>query len=87
MAKSIVDCAEEARVDYGAKKPHDTVRPARSAYLDVKGLAEMLGVAECFVRRLVWERRIPYYKVGKYVRFDVTEVLEHLASWRIDPLR
>ena len=34
-------------------------------YLDVDGVADALAVKPCFVRRLVWERRIPYYKVGK----------------------
>ncbi|MCB1001755.1 MAG: excisionase family DNA-binding protein [Acidimicrobiales bacterium] len=39
--------------------------------LDVVGLAARLGVTERFVRRLVHERRIPFYKVGSLVRFDV----------------
>ena len=38
--------------------------------LDVTGLAERLGVTERFVRRLVAERRIPFLKLGKFVRFD-----------------
>lgn len=32
--------------------------------LDVVSLAERLGVTEQFVRRLVHERRIPFYKIG-----------------------
>lgn len=38
--------------------------------LDVTGLAERLGVTERFVRRLVAERRVPFLKLGKFVRFD-----------------
>ncbi|MEM1334419.1 MAG: helix-turn-helix domain-containing protein, partial [Actinomycetota bacterium] len=38
--------------------------------LGVPQLAERLGTTERFVRRLVCERRIPFFKVGKYVRFD-----------------
>lgn len=56
-------------------------------YLDVSGLAEELGVKPCFVRRLVWERRIPYYKVGKFVRFDVEEIRAWVQSSRVEPLR
>ncbi len=45
--------------------------------VDVAGIARLLGVEVRMVRRLVFERRIPYVKVGKYVRFDVAEV----AAW------
>lgn len=48
--------------------------------LDVNGVAAMLGCKPCYVRRLVWERRIPYYKIGKFVRFD----LEEVEAWRAD---
>ena len=56
-------------------------------YLDVPGASALLGVDECFVRRLVWERRITYYKLGKYVRFDRAELLEWVESNRVAPLR
>jgi excisionase family DNA binding protein len=45
--------------------------------VDVATVATLLGVDIRFVRRLVFERRIPYVKVGRYVRFDVAEV----AGW------
>jgi len=45
--------------------------------LDVEGVAEVLGVSVRYVRRLVAERRIPYVKWGRYLRFDPDE----LASW------
>jgi excisionase family DNA binding protein len=57
------------------------------AYLDVNGLAEMLGVKPCFIRRLVWERRIPYYKIGKFIRFDLAEVRAWIEPMRHEPLR
>ena len=40
--------------------------------------AEWLTVPERMVRRLVAERRIPYVKVGRYVRFRPQDVKE----WR-----
>lgn len=43
--------------------------------IDVGGLAERLGVDVRFVRRLVDERRITFYKVGKHVRFDPATLL------------
>jgi excisionase family DNA binding protein len=49
------------------------------ALLDVDGLAAKLGVTVRFVRRLVEERRVPYLKIGRLVRFDPIEV-EHWVS-------
>jgi excisionase family DNA binding protein len=35
------------------------------------------------VRRLVAERRLPYYKVGRLVRFDSAEIAQWLQTRRI----
>lgn len=43
-------------------------------FLDVDEVADSLGVSHRFVRRLVAERRIPFVKVGKFVRFDPAEI-------------
>jgi excisionase family DNA binding protein len=45
--------------------------------LTLDQLAERLGTGTRHVRRLVAERRVPYLKVGKFVRFDPAEI----ASW------
>ncbi len=50
--------------------------------LDVDGVAEVLGVTVRHVRRLVAERRIPFVKWGRYLRFDPAE----LEAW-IDDAR
>lgn len=50
--------------------------------LDVEGVADVLGVNVRYVRRLVAERRIPFIKWGRYLRFDPDE----LAAW-IDEAR
>lgn len=55
--------------------------------VDVAGLADELGVTEYFVRRLVSERRIPYLKIGKFVRFDLAEVGAWLDECRVEPIR
>lgn len=52
--------------------------------LGVTQLAERLGTTERFVRRLVCERRIPFFKVGKYVRFDQDDVDDWLAQSRCE---
>jgi excisionase family DNA binding protein len=45
--------------------------------IDIATAAEHLGVTVRHVRRLVAEKRIPYIKVGHFVRFDPAEV----AAW------
>lgn len=55
--------------------------------LDVGGLAERLGVGERFVRRLVNERRIPFLKIGRHVRFDAADVDEWIGERRTAPLQ
>ena len=52
--------------------------------LDIPALAARLAVSERFVRRLVHERRIPYLKVGHFVRFDPRDVDEVLRASRVD---
>jgi excisionase family DNA binding protein len=54
--------------------------------LDVEGLARRLGVSVRFVRRLVEERRIPYVKVGRFVRFDPVAVERWIDGARMEPI-
>ena len=42
--------------------------------LDSSEVAGMLGITERHVRRLVLERRIPFAKVGRFVRFDPRDI-------------
>ena len=53
--------------------------------LDADGLAARLGVTARFVRRLVEERRIPYLKIGRLVRFEPAEVDRWIGQSRVEP--
>ena len=66
-----------------------TLPPAvsTSGLLDVRGAAERLGVTDRFIRRLVEERRIPFRKIGKLVRFDPLEVDRWIDTCRVEPRR
>jgi excisionase family DNA binding protein len=55
--------------------------------LTVSELALRLKVDVRFVRRLVAERRIPFTKVGKFVRFHRRDVDAFLAAGRVEPIR
>jgi len=54
-------------------------------FLDVEGLAGWLGIEVVFVRRLVAERRIPFVKIGRLVRFDPEEVAAWIDGQRVPP--
>ena len=55
--------------------------------IDSEAQASWLGVEIVFVRRLVAERRIPFLKVGKFVRFDPDEVAKWIDDQRIAAVR
>ena len=50
--------------------------------LNIDELAGHLGTSVRHVRRLVAERRIPYIKVGRFVRFDPEEIAGWLQARR-----
>jgi excisionase family DNA binding protein len=54
--------------------------------IDVTQLAELLGVTVRHVRRLVAERRIPFVKIGSYVRFDPADVRAYVLSCKVAPV-
>lgn len=45
--------------------------------MTIDQLTERLGITKRHARRLVAERRVPYLKVGKLMRFDPAEI----AAW------
>jgi excisionase family DNA binding protein len=55
--------------------------------LDPPALAARLSITERHVRRLVAERRIPFVKVGRFVRFDPSAVAEWLARAHVEAKR
>jgi excisionase family DNA binding protein len=55
--------------------------------LDADEVAERLGVNPRFVRRLVEERRIPFCKLGKFVRFRPTDIRVWLAECVVEPIQ
>ncbi len=64
-----------------------TTEPADAGQvlLDVAGAAAHLSVGEAFMRRLVLEKRVRYYKVGKFVRFRSGDLDAFVDAGRIDP--
>ncbi len=55
--------------------------------LDIEAVARTLGVTRRQVQRLVAERRIPFLKVGRFVRFDPSSLNVWLDLQRVEPER
>lgn len=53
--------------------------------LTISDVAARLGVGERFVRRLVFERRIKYHKVGRHVRFAPVDIEAYIQAARRPP--
>lgn len=58
---------------------------APEALLDVETAALALGTPARFVRRLVAERRIRFYKIGRYVRIDPRDLDAFIAAGTVEP--
>jgi excisionase family DNA binding protein len=52
--------------------------------LDMPAVAALLATSVRHVQRLVSEQRIPYLKVGRFVRFDPAEVSAWLDEQRVE---
>lgn len=53
--------------------------------LDINRAAERLGRDPSFLRRLVTQRQIRFYKVGRLLRFDVADLDELIDSSCVEP--
>jgi excisionase family DNA binding protein len=52
--------------------------------LTVKEAADRLGTAERFIRRLIFERRIPYTKLGRHVRIATSDLDAFVHAGRVE---
>jgi excisionase family DNA binding protein len=59
--------------------------PSSRTVFDVAGTAEHLGVTPRFVRKLIAEHKLGYYKIGRCVRVGSDDIDAFLAASRIEP--
>ena len=62
----------------------DQRTPVPSDLLNINQAAEHLGTPVRFIRRLIAERRIPFYKIGRYVRIDAADPDHFIQEGRIE---
>jgi excisionase family DNA binding protein len=55
-------------------------------FLDVGQVAEMLGLSIATIRKWVLIRYIPYQKLGRAVRFSVSEIQEWVKNSTVKPV-
>ena len=76
--------APEGQRARGGGRPTNDIGPG-DRLLDQEALASRLDITERHVRRLVAERRIPFLKVGRFVRFDPADIDAWLARVKVPP--
>ena len=54
------------------------------ALMSVTEVAERLGTSQRFIRRLIAERRLPFAKIGKHVRFAASDLETFIAAGRVE---
>ena len=54
--------------------------------LTVEQAADRLGTSTRFIRRLIFERRIAFVKVGRHVRIAPADLDAYIAAGRVDAL-
>ena len=79
------EASDGAKGNVSARAHRSHTPDSSTKLIGVLELAARLGTSERFVRRLVFERRVPFHKVGKYVRFDPRDIDAWLSTNRIDP--
>jgi len=57
--------------------------PLREHFSPGVPFPERLGVSERFVRRFIAERRVPFFKVGKFIRFGSNDIDRWIENRRI----
>lgn len=55
--------------------------------LTIEQAADLLNITDHFVRRLIRERRIPFLKVGRLVRFRRADIEAYLVQCAVPAVR
>lgn len=61
-------------------------KPAAPVLLTVEDAANCLSTTPRFVRRLVAERRVRFFKIGRHVRFNQDDLAAFVMSGVVEPI-
>ena len=45
---------------------------------DIKTIAEYLNVSVPYIRKLVYSKKIPHYKIGSRLKFDIKDICQEI---------
>jgi excisionase family DNA binding protein len=68
------ESGESSQAGTETRRPGPSTPPAHRRLVDIDVLAEWLATSPRHVRRLVEERRVPFVKVGHFIRFDPDDI-------------
>ena len=68
--------------DSGESETQESTTLSDDVLLGMKEGADLLGVSTSTLRRLQSDRFIPFFKIGRCVRFSVKDLKEYLAKQR-----
>lgn len=54
--------------------------------LTIEAAAAHIGMSPRYVRRLIADRRIVFYRLGRAVRIDPADLAAHVHSGRVEPI-
>jgi excisionase family DNA binding protein len=70
-----------------ASRQHTTAAPpAPSELLTIEAAAARVSMSPRYVRRLIAERRIVFYRLGRAVRIDPADLAAHIRDGRVEPI-
>ncbi len=58
----------------------------REPLLKCRDIARMLNLSEVLIRAYVQRRKIPFYRIGRSVRFSAKEVQQWLSDNAVSPV-
>lgn len=69
-----------------ATRPLGATSLSEKFILTPEEAAEFLGVSLRTIRYWVAQRKIPYFHLGRFIRFKPADLIDFLESGRVDPL-
>jgi excisionase family DNA binding protein len=67
-------------------RPVASAVPTPREMLTIDQAAERINMSARYVRRLIAERRIVFYRFGRAVRIDPADLAAHMTAGRVEPL-
>lgn len=61
-------------------------QPLPGELLTVEDAARRIGMSVRYIRRLVAERRVPFYRLGRAIRIDPDDLAEYVCEGRVEPM-